>query len=214
MKILVTAGATREPIDAVRFISNVSTGATGAALADEFAQRGHTVLLLHGEGAVLSGDGTEKKSFSSAADLRAQLEGVLRGGEFDAVIMAAAVSDYRPVNTEEGKIPSDTDALLLPLVRNEKILPELKSFALSRPPRVVGFKLTVGAEGSARRAAVVRQFATGGVDAVVHNDLVEIRAAAIHPFWLWPAIDAAPVRIEGTPALAAGILELLGAPSS
>jgi phosphopantothenoylcysteine synthetase/decarboxylase len=214
MKILVTAGATREPIDAVRFISNVSTGTTGAALADEFAKRGHTVLLLHGEGAAVSGGGAQTKSFSSAADLRAQLERLLREGEFDVVVMAAAVSDYRPVHTEEGKISSDTDALLLPLVRNEKILPELKSFALSRPPRVVGFKLTVGAEGSARRAAVVRQFATGGVDAVVHNDLVEIRAATVHPFWLWPAIDAAPVRIEGTPALAVALLKTFDAPSS
>lgn len=214
MKILVTAGATREPIDEVRFISNVSTGATGAALADEFARRGHSVLLLHGEGAAVSDGGAQTKSFSSAADLRAQLERLLRDGEFDAVVMAAAVSDFRPVETAEGKISSDTDGLILPLVRNEKILPELKSFALSRPPRVVGFKLTVGAEGSARRAAVVRQFATGGVDAVVHNDLVEIRAATTHPFWLWRAIDAAPVPVEGTPALAAAILEIFGAPSS
>ena len=52
MNLLVTAGATREPLDAVRFLSNVSTGATGAALADALAARGCTVALLHGENAV------------------------------------------------------------------------------------------------------------------------------------------------------------------
>ena len=52
MKILVTAGATREPLDAVRYLSNVSTGATGAALAAALAARGHTVTLLRGTGAV------------------------------------------------------------------------------------------------------------------------------------------------------------------
>ena len=52
MKILITAGATREPIDAVRFVSNVSTGATGAALADEFSRGGIEVVLLRSEGAV------------------------------------------------------------------------------------------------------------------------------------------------------------------
>ena len=51
MHFLVTAGATREPLDAVRFLSNVSTGSTGAALADALAVRGHTVTLLRGEGA-------------------------------------------------------------------------------------------------------------------------------------------------------------------
>jgi phosphopantothenoylcysteine decarboxylase/phosphopantothenate--cysteine ligase len=212
MKILVTAGATREPIDAVRFLSNVSTGRTGATLAEAFAQRGHAVTLLRGEGAATPKEIHEVKSFSSAADLRMQLERCLATENFDAVVMTAAVADYRPTEMAQGKISSEAAALTLHLVRNEKILPRLKSFA-RRPLRVVGFKLTVAADASARREAVAAQFDIGGVDCVVHNDLAEIRAAATHPFWLWRASGATPERLEGTAALAAALEPLLAPPS-
>lgn len=212
MKILVTAGATREPLDAVRFLSNVSTGATGAALADEFVRRRHTVLLLRGEGAALPRHAAETEVFSSADDLRARLERRLGAGEFDVVVMAAAVADYRPAAAAHGKISSDAAGLTLQLVRNEKILPRLKSFA-ARPLRVIGFKFTVGADAAARGAAVAAQFSAGGVDAVVHNDLAEIRAAPVHPFRLWrSAADSAPARIEGVPALADALAETFISP--
>jgi len=139
--------------------------------------------------------------FSSAADLCARLQHRLGCGEFDAVLMAAAVADYRPERAIEGKIPSDAAELTLALVRNEKILPQLKRFS-PRPLSVVGFKLTVGADESVRRRAVAAQFAEGGVDFVVHNDLTEIRTSAVHPFWLYRAPDKAPVKIEGAVALA------------
>lgn len=209
MKILLTAGATREPIDAVRFLSNVSTGRTGAALADELAQRGHTVTLLHGAAAILPRHGMEMEAFSSADDLRQRLKRRLAPGDFDAVVMAAAVADYRPAEISGGKISSDALTRTLQLVRNEKILPQLKSFT-ARPLRVIGFKLTVSADDAARRVAVASQFSTGGVDAVVHNDLAEIRAGAAHPFLFWrTAADTSPTRIAGEAALAAAILEWL-----
>jgi phosphopantothenoylcysteine synthetase/decarboxylase len=210
MKILVTAGATREPIDAVRFLSNVSTGATGAALADELARRGHAVTVLKGTGAVPPKNVSDVETFSSSEDLLRRLQTRLSGGDFAAVVMAAAVADYRPNKVLDGKMPSDAEERTLRLVRNEKILPRLQSFA-ARPLRVVGFKLTVGADAEARRAAVSAQFAAGGVDAVVHNDLVEIRSAPMHPFWIWRAANAAPIRLDGVVALAAVLEELLGA---
>lgn len=204
--MLVTAGATREPIDAVRFISNVSTGGTGAALADALAGAGHDVALLHGEGTVEPARVRETEVFSTAGDLAARLRRRLGGGEIDIVIMAAAVSDYRPQAACKGKIASEAGELTLHLVRNDKILPWLKSFS-PQPLTVVGFKLTVGADEPARRVAVASQFATGGVDAVVHNDLTEIRSAPaeLHPFWLYRASDAAPEKITGAAALAKAI---------
>jgi phosphopantothenate---cysteine ligase (CTP) len=209
MKILVTAGATREPIDAVRFLSNISTGATGAALADEFVRHGHTVVCLSGEGAVASKYSRDTEQFSSADDLRARLKRRLGEGEFDAVVMAAAVADYRPAKVIEGKIPSAAEALTLALVRNEKIIPWLKSYAV-HPLKVIGFKLTAGAGDAGRREAIMAQFAAGGVDAVVHNDLAEMRASPVHPFYLWPASEApVPVRLEGVPALAVALEEFL-----
>ncbi|MEO7413624.1 MAG: phosphopantothenoylcysteine decarboxylase [Opitutaceae bacterium] len=212
MKILVTAGATREPIDAVRFLSNVSTGTTGAALADELTSRGHPVVLLHGQGAVISERAAEREEFSSAADLQARLLRRLGDGDFDAIVMAAAVADYRPAQVIDGKLSSDASEQSLRLVRNEKILPLLKGFA-PRPLRVIGFKLTVGAEPDARRQAVAAQFSAGGIDAVIHNDLVEIRRSPLHPFWLWQATDVSARELKGIPALAEALLELIARPS-
>jgi phosphopantothenoylcysteine decarboxylase/phosphopantothenate--cysteine ligase len=130
----------------------------------------------------------------------------IAGGNFDAVIMTAAVADYRPAESVDGKIVSDKDQLTLQLVRNEKILPRLKAFA-SRPLFVVGFKLTVGADESARRGAVAAQFAGGGVDLVVQNDLAEIRVAPRekHPFQLFQNPTDAPMKILGANALARAI---------
>jgi phosphopantothenoylcysteine decarboxylase/phosphopantothenate--cysteine ligase len=211
MNILVTAGATREPLDAVRFLSNVSTGSTGAALADALAARDYRVTLLRGESAVPPRSACEVEVFTSTEDLRGRLQRRLEGGAFDAVIMCAAVADYRPDFAVNGKISSEAAELTLRLVRNPKILPQLKSFS-PRPLVVVGFKLTVGADAAARRTAVAAQFAAGTVDAVVHNDLEEIRVSAAHPFWLYRSAAAAPEQISGTAALA-GALDRLVATS-
>jgi len=201
MNILVTAGATREPLDAVRFFSNVSTGSTGAALADALAAHNHRVTLLRGESAVAPRSACEVEVFTSTEDLWVRLQRRLEGGTFDALIMCAAVADYRPDRTAAGKIGSDAAELTIRFVRNPKILPQLKSFS-PRPLVVVGFKLTVGADAAAGRAAVAAQFAAGTVDAVVHNDLEEIRASSAHPFWLYRSATAVPEQINGAQALA------------
>jgi len=201
MNILVTAGATREPLDAVRFLSNVSTGSTGAALADALAAHNHRVTLLRGESAVAPRSACEVEVFTSTEDLWVRLQRRLEGGTFDALIMCAAVADYRPDRTAAGKIGSDAAELTIRFVRNPKILPQLKSFS-PRPLVVVGFKLTVGADAAAGRAAVAAQFAAGTVDAVVHNDLEEIRASSAHPFWLYRSATAVPEQINGAQALA------------
>jgi len=204
MKLLITAGATREPLDAVRFLTNVSTGRTGALLAAELATRGHEVTLLRGEGAVAAPSGMDTATFTSTDDLLELLRQRLGGGTYDAVIMSAAVSDYRPVQAVAGKIDSAAPTLTLDLVRNPKLLPQLRGLS-PQPLRVVGFKLTVGADGAARHAAVAAQFAHGGVDAVVQNDLTEIRTTPVHPFRLFTAPAVTPQEIAGVPALAAAL---------
>lgn len=204
MKILVTAGATREPLDEVRFISNVSSGKTGAALADALAGFGHEVTLLRGQGSARPQQVSDGEKFSSCADLLAKLQHRLGTGAYDAVVMTAAVADYRPDAAQLGKIRSDADELVVRLVRNPKILPQLKAMS-PRPLRVIGFKFTVGADFEARRAAVTAQWSAGGVDATVHNDLHEIQSSATHPFYLWARPATTPVLLGGVPALAAAL---------
>lgn len=207
MKVLVTAGATREPIDAVRFLSNVSSGATGAALAEFLATSGHEVTLLHGEGSVrTTANGVTCGAFGSTEQLGVRLESALCQGDFDCVIHAAAVADYRPAAAHAGKLSSYFDDLTLRLVPTPKLLPKLKSWSPS-PLRVLGFKLTAGADPASRAAAVGKLFAAGGVDAVVHNDMDELGAAgAGRTFRVYREGDsAAAAHALGVPALCAWV---------
>lgn len=204
MKILVTSGATREPLDDVRFLSNVSTGATGAALADALAARGHSVALLRGTGAAAARRARAAGEFGSTADLLAQLRALVSAGKFDAVIQCAAVADYTPARVTRGKMSSYAPALTVRLVPTPKILPQIKSFAPrgSKPPVVIAFKLTSGANATARAAAVARLFATGTVDAAIHNDTDDLAAGRARPFRAFVADHARPQKLAGLSALA------------
>ncbi len=210
LKLLLTSGASREPIDAVRFLSNVSTGRTGAALADILVERGHSVVLLQGQGSSSPKKTIDCETFSSAADLEQRLRRRLAEEDFDAIIMSAAVADYRPETTVAGKIRSDAEGLTLHLVRNVKILPLLKSFS-KHPPVVIGFKLTVGACDEARLKAISAQFEAGGVDAVVHNDLEEIRRSPEHPFRLYRSGDKVPEKLLGVSNLVTQLIPFIEA---
>jgi len=226
MKVLITAGGTREPIDRVRSITNTSTGATGVALAAALAKLGHEIELLRSANAVIPpadllkdvppASGTPEiggyAPFTTTADLEARLRKRLARGDIDVVIMAAAVADFRPAEPVFRKINSDTEELTLRLIRVPKLLPQLRAMS-PRPLRVIGFKLTVDASDAERLAAVAAQSQSSAVDAVVHNDLSEIETAATrgtpHPFRLYarPKNEPAtpPPLLLGPDALAAAI---------
>lgn len=207
MKLLVTSGGTREAIDPVRYISNGSTGRTGASLATALTERGHQVVLMHGVGAARPSLGIETRSFLSTDDLCEKLRHELAGGDYDGVIMAAAVSDYRPESIAKGKLSSDDDTLTLNLVRTPKILPQLRGFS-PKPLKVIGFKLTVGADDAARTTAVDTLFSRGGLDAVVQNDLEEMKASTSYPFRLY-ITDQATRDLVGMPALSEALEQFL-----
>ena len=214
MRILITSGATREPIDAVRFLSNISTGRTGALLADALVTRGHTVTLLHGEAAVRPSSAVTARSFSSTADLQSQLQRLLGTGIFDAVIHAAAVSDYRPAETSSGKLSSYAPELTLRLVPTPKLLPQLKSYAppTPLPLRVIGFKLTAGADPEARALAVSKLFAAGTVDAVIHHDMDDLATGDSRPFSAWRPGPPTPEPLAGLDALITWLNTYLASP--
>ena len=178
-RILVTGGGTREPIDAVRYIGNHSTGRTAAVLADALAERGFEVSWLGGTGAMAPGPGVLQHRYETFRDLADALEALLGEKRFDAVIHAAAVSDFSVdragIGGADGKLASGT-ALSLPLIPNPKLLTRLRDWSRNPDLLVVGFKLTVGADTGAVDAAVDRLFANGACDLVVHNDFERITA--------------------------------------
>ena len=184
MKILMTYGATRENIDGVRFITNLSSGATGAALAGAFAAAGFRVTCLRGLGSKAPEGRPERDlAFADFSDLDGKLRRLLASGGFGAVVHLAAVSDYsvkrvkaggRWTAPAAGKLPSDAPVLTVELKRNFKLLDRLKAYAAAggkRKPFVVGFKLTAGADKARALEAAAKLAAA---DLVVHNDLRDL----------------------------------------
>ncbi|MDD3886594.1 MAG: phosphopantothenoylcysteine decarboxylase [Victivallaceae bacterium] len=136
MKIVITAGGTREKIDAVRFITNRSTGKMGYAIAEAAAAPGRRVVLISAPTALAAPAGVEFIAVESAAEMAE----AVRREAVDArlVIMAAAVADYRPKTVMPGKFKKREGNWVLELERTEDIL---ASLGQSRHPGqvLVGF---------------------------------------------------------------------------
>ena len=136
MKILVTAGPTREKIDPVRFISNRSSGKMGYALAETARELGHEVVLVSGPVALTPPAGVEVVNVESAAEMAAAVKSAAPG--CDMVIMAAAVADYRPKHAAAHKLKKRPGEMFLELERTEDILFSLGK--MKRPGQLlVGF---------------------------------------------------------------------------
>jgi phosphopantothenoylcysteine decarboxylase/phosphopantothenate--cysteine ligase len=190
-RILITSGGTQEPIDAMRVLTNLSSGQTGATLANHLQGRGFQVDYLGATNAAKPQAFHTSTDFFSFQDLNDKLKLLLAQNEYLAVIHAAAVSDFHvsrvlsagePVRVGTGKISSQ-DRMTIELEPNFKILPRLKDYALNSKPIVVGFKFTATPLSAARLAAVEKLFVEGGVDWVVHNDLSDIdKEKGLHRF--------------------------------
>lgn len=193
LRVLVTGGGTAEPIDAVRVITNLSTGATAAQIAEWFAGRGHEVTLLRARAAVRPAGRMRQEEFGAFAELDAALARLLRAQEFDAVIHAAAVSDFSVAAVEvDGAAVSPGQAKLSsaepPTIRlktNPKLLDTIRARSRNPHVRVVAFKLTHGADPGGARAAVAPLIASGAADFVVHNDLARREAGGTFPAEIW-----------------------------
>jgi len=163
-RVVVSAGGTREPLDAVRFVGNRSSGRMGVALAHEARSRGAEVTLLASNLAVSAPAGVEVIQTPTAADLERE---VLARADADVVVMAAAVSDYRHPAPSGAKRPKDGGPWALELVPTVDVLATLG--ASRREGQVlVGFAADGGEAGLTRaREKRVRKNA----DLVVYNDV-------------------------------------------
>ena len=146
--VLVSAGGTREPLDPVRFLGNRSSGKQGYALARVAVQRGARVTLVTGHTAGLSAPAAvDVVAVSTAAQMHQAI--TARAGGVDAVIMAAAVADFRPSSTAVTKIKKGADEpVAVPLSRNPDVLADLvgrrRSGELAASTVLVGFAAETG----------------------------------------------------------------------
>jgi phosphopantothenoylcysteine decarboxylase/phosphopantothenate--cysteine ligase len=165
LRVLVTAGGTREPIDSVRFIGNRSSGRMGLALAGEAARRGADVTLLAANVTLTPPDGIETVNLETTAELEAAVRE--RFPEADVLIMAAAPADFRPVERADSKLSREEGGRSLQLEPTTDIV---AGMAAGRRPdqTIIGFAAEHG-DGAVERGRA--KLARKGLDAVVVNDI-------------------------------------------
>jgi len=164
LHVLVTAGGTREPLDAVRFLGNRSSGRMGAALAAEARRRGADVTLVASNLSVRAPVGVEVIQAPTAEDVARE---TLARGDADVVLMAAAVADYRPTEPDEEKRSKDAEPWTVTLQPTTDVLGELGA-RRTNGQLLVGFAADRGERGLERAR---EKLANKSVDLIVFNDV-------------------------------------------
>lgn len=168
LRVLVTAGGTREPLDPVRFVGNRSSGRQGVALALAAAARGARVTLLAANLDIETPQGMSVQQVGTALELREAA--LAAAADADIVIMAAAVADYRPAAVADAKITKEEqgDRLTLELIKNPDILAEIA--AVKRQGQlVVGFAAETEPDREAMLELGRAKIARKGCDLLVVN---------------------------------------------
>ncbi|HEY8429769.1 MAG TPA: bifunctional phosphopantothenoylcysteine decarboxylase/phosphopantothenate--cysteine ligase CoaBC [Sandaracinaceae bacterium] len=162
--VLVSAGGTQEDLDPVRYLGNRSSGKMGFAIAERAARRGARTILVSGPSALPDPPGVEVVRVRSARDMEAAI--TARREEVDAIVMAAAVADYRPATRAEHKLKKTEGSLTIELVRNPDILAGLGAWRRGSRPMLVGFAVETRDLVASARDKLERK----KVDLVVAND--------------------------------------------
>lgn len=165
MRLLVTAGPTREAIDPVRYLTNHSSGKMGYAIAEQAAKRGAQVTLVSGPVQLQTPPGVNRIDVVSAIEMRDAV--LARFEQSDAVVKAAAVADYRPANVSEQKVKKGEGDWQLTLVRNPDILAELGQ--RKQQQILVGF----AAETNDVEQNALAKLSRKHLDMIAANDLTE-----------------------------------------
>lgn len=190
-KIMVTSGGTREYIDDVRVITNISSGALGARIAEEFYTKGARVFYLYGKGSVLpncpSGFSETGRlmteQFVTCNDLLESMQSLCVGLGMDAVIHSAAVSDFTFDRSIPVKLSSkDTEGFIehmrQTIVPTPKIVQRIKEWCPNTV--LISFKFTVGKSGSELQSIAQEAGKKSKSDYVVANDKTEMNKLGHH----------------------------------
>jgi len=210
MKVLVTSGATREPIDSVRFISNVSSGRTGAAICDALVARGIDVTHVHGVESAVSIRVGRREAFTDHASLDTILRRLLKDSAYGAVVHAAAVGDFSIAGPPpDSKIESGQE-LTVQLQPTYKIIDRIRGYAGDHDLMLVGFKLTHDPDAGAQARAARELLKRSRARFVVQNDVSTLAEGDEHVFFVHENGSSRVRRYVGRSRLAialAGLIE-------
>ena len=168
MRILITAGPTREYLDDVRYLSNASSGRMGYAISDAAIKAGHNVVLVTGPVSLEPPEGCEVHPIETTDELLTTCVELFP--DCDGVIAVAAVCDYRPVERVSGKIAKTGSAITFEFIETADVLAELGKHKGSR--WIVGFAL----ESQDPRENAMRKLKMKNCDCIVLNDTSAIAA--------------------------------------
>lgn len=201
MRILITAGPTREPIDPVRFISNRSSGQMGASLISAALQAGHAVTAILGPVSLPIASDARRIDIETT---RQMYDAVMRElPSHDLLIMAAAVADYRPRNVASEKLGRSGN-LVLELEATEDIVAAAAS--IKRPgQRIVGFSLE--AEGNLDRAKA--KLERKKLDMIVYNPLRTMDSPAVQATLLYADGHERPLPETSKQSFAENLIRIL-----
>jgi phosphopantothenoylcysteine decarboxylase/phosphopantothenate--cysteine ligase len=168
--VVVTAGPTVEELDPVRFLSNRSSGKMGFAIAGSAVRRGARVTLITGPVALATPDGVTRVDVRSALDMQAALAHALGDGlrDADALVMCAAVSDYRVLSPSATKLKRSANTFELTLIPNPDLLAEIGRARTGRTPFLLGFAVETE-QGERLEQAARQKLHDKHVDAIVAN---------------------------------------------
>ncbi len=210
-QILITSGPTRAPLDAVRYLTNKSTGRLGSLIAEGALDAGADVTFVYGRGSALpavrggAADHLRLLPIDTVEDLVAVFDHELPRG-VDAVIHAMAVLDFEPAQVSEEKVTSTLHEWVIRLVPTPKAAARVRDLA----PRTlfIGFKLEVGKDKTAL-VEIARDWAQRNrADLVVANDMRDIERG-IHIGYLVTPEGSIETMAEGKEAIARALVDLL-----
>ena len=206
--VLVTSGPTRAPLDAVRFLSNRSTGRFGTLVASEALRRGARVTLIYGTGSETPQPHPRLRlvPVETNLDLERALRGHLTARRFDAVIHGMAVLDFWPQALRRGKVVSRGGAWVIRLRKAPKIIRKIKRWA----PGVflIGFKLEVGVNERRLLERARRLLKESHADVVAANQLSEGEDQE-HLSYLMNASGQVFKKVIGKRGLARAVVDLV-----
>lgn len=210
-KLLITSGPTRAPLDAVRYITNKSTGRLGALIAEEAIQRGADVTFVYGRPSqvpVVRGgrhDHLTLIAVETVDDLVAVFKEQLPR-RYNAVVHPMAVLDFQPDEVRDYKTGSHVEEWALRLVPTSKVIRLVKE--LAPDTFLVGFKLEIGKDPKELQAIAFEFLKRNRCDLVVANDLREIEAGRHTGYFVTPEGKVVQTAV-GKEAIARALIEYL-----
>jgi phosphopantothenoylcysteine decarboxylase/phosphopantothenate--cysteine ligase len=208
-KVVVTSGATREPIDSVRFISNLSSGRTGALISEALAARGFHVTQVAGVDSAQASGVARRETFTDHASLDTVLRRLARDTDCAAVIHAAAVGDFAVADAQPGLKIASGGGLSVKLQPTHKIIDRIMGYAGNPDLILVGFKLTHEPDAKAQARAARELLKRSRARYVVQNDVSTLADGEEHLFFVHENGSSRVRRYIGREKLATALALLI-----